>query len=215
MLGREARLLPRVVLHVEASLDGRIDWIQPDIARFYALAAHIVWEMDSIDNLSDSRKEPELRHDILRERLNTVLSSFQGDESELIPILQRVQIEFSCLRDEAMRAIAQFIGVPESRVYSVATFYERFHLTPVGKKHVMACRGASCYVRGAPQILKALERQLGIKVGETTKDLEYSLGTIGCTGTCALSPCIMINDKVESRMTPQKVARLFKKDARS
>ena len=179
-----------------------------------ALAEHIVREMASTDNLSNSSRRPEWRHHILRERLDAILSSFEGREPELIPILQRVQAEFSCLRDEAMLAVAQFTGVPESRVFSVATFYEQFHLAPVGKKHVMACRGTSCYLRGAPQILKALEKQLGIKVGQTTKDLEYSLGTIGCTGTCARSPCIMIDDRVESRMTPQKVAKLFGKGAR-
>jgi len=150
-----------------------------------------------------------------RDIVDTILSSFEGKESELIPILQQVEAEFNCLRDEAMHAIAQFTGVPESRVYAVATFYDRFHLRPVGKKHVMVCRGTSCYVRGGPQILKAVERQLGIKEGETTKDSEYSLGTIGCTGTCAHSPCIMINEKVEPNMTPQKVAKLLPRGAQS
>ena len=179
-----------------------------------AFAEQIDQEMTSTGNSSDANGRVQLRKDILRERLDFVLSSFQAEEPELIPILQRVQAELGCLRDEAMLAIARFTGVPESRVYSVATFYEQFHFTRVGKKHVMACRGASCYVRGAPQILNALEKQLGIKVGETTKDLEYSLGTVGCTGTSALSPCIMINDTVQSRMTPQKVVKLFRKDAR-
>ncbi len=147
----------------------------------------------------------------MRERVDAILSGFEGKESELIAILQRVQAEFGCLRDEAMLAIARFTGVPESRVYAAATFYNHFHRAPVGKKHVQVCRGISCHLQGAPHILRAIEKRLGIKVGETTKDLEYSLGAIGCTGTCARAPCIMINGKVESRMTPQKVVKLFPK----
>jgi NADH-quinone oxidoreductase subunit E len=149
--------------------------------------------------------------DIVRDRLEPILSSFEGNASEIIPILQRVQAEFGCLRDGALLAVSQFTGVPESRVYALATFYADFHLLPLGAKHVRVCRGASCYFRGATHILKAVERQLGIGVGETTTDHEYSLGTIGCTGTCARAPCVMIDDKVESRMTPQKVAKLFRK----
>ena len=148
------------------------------------------------------------------EGVDAILASFESKESDLIPILQRIQAEHGCIHDEAMLAIARFTGVPESRVYAVATFYSCFHRTPVGKKHVQVCRGTSCYVQGAPQILEAIEKRLGIKAGETAKDLEYSLGTIGCTGTCARGPCMMINDKVESRMTPQKVAKLFPKGDR-
>ncbi len=165
--------------------------------------------------MDKTREATPLRQIGAKDTLGSILSSFEGKESELIPILQRLEAEFSCLRDEAMLAVARFTGVPESRVYAVATFYDRFHLRPVGKKHVMVCRGTSCYVRGGPQILKAVERRLGIKEGETTKDSEYSLGTIGCTGTCAHSPCIMVNEKVESNMTPQKVAKLLPKGAQS
>jgi NADH-quinone oxidoreductase subunit E len=143
--------------------------------------------------------------------VEAILTSFEGKPSEIIPILQRVQAEFGCLGDGALLAISQFTGVPESRVYGLATFYANFRLLPLGAKHVRVCRGASCYFQGATHILKAVEQQLGIKAGETTADHEYSLGTIGCTGTCSRAPCLMINEKVESRMTPQKVAKLFRK----
>jgi NADH-quinone oxidoreductase subunit E len=162
------------------------------------------------DALVDSRGTG-TRGDIARENLEAILTSFQGNGSEVIPILQRIQAEFGCLPDGALLAVSQFTGVPESRVYALATFYADFHLQPLGAKHVRVCRGASCYLQGAAHILKAVERQLGIKAGETTADRVYSLGTVGCTGTCARAPCIMMNDKVESKMTPQKVAKLFGK----
>ena len=149
----------------------------------------------------------------MKERLEAVFHSFEGRRDELIPILQEVQKELGYLPEEAMLEIARFTGVPESRVYAVATFYAQFRFTPIGRKHVMVCRGTSCHVRGAPRILEEIERRLGIKEGETTADLGYSLETVACIGACGLSPCIMTNNKVEAKMTPKKVAEHFGKAA--
>ncbi|MHB1037379.1 MAG: NADH-quinone oxidoreductase subunit NuoE [Pirellulales bacterium] len=151
--------------------------------------------------------------DSLDARLNPILSSFTGRRDELIPILQQVQREFGYLREDAMRAIARFTRVPESQVYAVATFYAQFRFTPIGKKHVLVCRGTSCHVRGAPRILQEIEKQLGIKEGETTPDLEYSLDTVACIGACGLSPCVMINNQVEAKLTPKKAAESLRKAA--
>ena len=145
----------------------------------------------------------------MEERLNVIFSSFEGKKDELIPILQQVQWEFGYLPEEAMLEIAHFTHVPESRVYAVATFYAQFRFTPIGRTHVMVCRGTACHVRGAPRILDAIEKQLGIKEGETSPDLEYSLETVACIGACGLSPCIMVNKKVETKLTPKKISALF------
>ena len=145
----------------------------------------------------------------MEEWLQSILARFSQESNELIPILQRIQAEFGYLSEEAMQAIADYTGVPESRVYAVATFYAHFRFTPIGKKHVMVCRGTSCHIRGAPRILEEIEKCLGIKDGETTDDLEYSLETVGCIGACGLSPCIMINRNVKAKMTPKKVSELF------
>jgi NADH-quinone oxidoreductase subunit E len=147
----------------------------------------------------------------MEEQLRAILSSFEGHRHELIPILQQVQREFGYLPRETMREVARFAGVPESRVYAVATFYAQFRFTPIGRKHVMVCRGTACHVRGAPRILQEFERQLEIKEGETTADLGYSLETVACIGACGLSPCVMINNKVEAKLTPKKVVGLLRK----
>ena len=147
----------------------------------------------------------------MEERLKILLSSYKGTDDELIPILQKVQEEFGYLPENAMLEVARFTRVPESRVYAVATFYAQFRFTPIGKYHVMVCRGTACHVRGAPRILEKVEKQLGIKEGETTSDMEYSLETVACIGCCALSPCIMINKNVEAKITPKKVAEIFAK----
>jgi NADH-quinone oxidoreductase subunit E len=143
------------------------------------------------------------------ECLEQIFSSYAGKEDELIPVLQDVQAKLGYLPEEAMRAIALFTGVPESQVYAVATFYAQFRFTPIGRNHVMVCRGTACHVRGAPRILEKIEKELGIKEGETTEDLEYSLETVACIGACGLSPCITINKQVEAKMTPRRVTELM------
>ena len=145
----------------------------------------------------------------MNERLSEIFSSFRGEKDELIPILQRIQAECGFLSREAMMETAVFTGVPESRVYAVATFYAQFRFTPIGKNHILMCRGTACYVRGAPRIQEEIEKQLGIHEGETSQDLEYSLETVACIGACGLSPCIMVNNRVEAKLTPKKVAALF------
>ena len=145
----------------------------------------------------------------MEERLEAILSAYNGTKDELITILQQVQGEFGYLSEQAMLRIAQYIGLPESRVYAVATFYAQFRFTPMGRNLVMVCRGTACHVKGVPRIMEEIEKKLGIKEGETTPDKEYSLESVACIGACSLSPCIMINKKVEAKMTPKKVADIF------
>ena len=148
----------------------------------------------------------------MEESLKSILSRYDGNHFDLIPILQEVQSQFGYLPEPEMSQVAKFVGLPESRIYGVATFYEQFRFTPQGRNHVVVCRGTACHVRGAKQILEKFEEQLDVKEGETTEDLEYTLGTAACIGCCALAPCVMINDTVEAKLTPKKVAEFFSKE---
>ena len=143
------------------------------------------------------------------EGLNAIFSSFEGKREELIPILQGVQGEFGYLPEQSMLDIARFAGVPESRVYSVATFYTQFRFTPIGRNHIVVCRGTACHVRGASRILEKIERQLGITEGETTTDMEYSIETAACIGACGLAPNMMINDNTYGRLTANRVSEIL------
>lgn len=145
----------------------------------------------------------------MEERLNSILSSYEGKREELIPILQQVQNEFGYLPEQAMLEIAQFTGVPESHVYGVATFYAQFRFTPIGRKHVTVCRGTACYVRGASRILETVEKHLGIEEGQTTEDMEYSLETVACIGACGLAPNIVINKQTYGHLTINKISEIF------
>ncbi|UTB33976.1 MAG: NADH-quinone oxidoreductase subunit NuoE [Methanobacterium sp. ERen5] len=143
--------------------------------------------------------------------LNEILSTYEGTKSELIPLLQDVQANLGYLSEESIKDVSKFTGVSESEIYGVATFYTQFRFTPVGKKHIMVCKGTACHVKGAPQIIEGIERHLGIKEGEVTFDMEYSLESVGCLGCCALAPCAMINDDVESNMTLKDVKKMFRR----
>lgn len=148
----------------------------------------------------------------MEERLEKILACYEGKNIELIPILQQVQTELGFLPEEAMCQVAKFVGVPESRVYGVATFYEQFRFTPMGRNKVTVCRGTACHVRGAERILEEIENKLEIKKGETSKDLSYTLETAACIGCCALAPCIMVNDDVKAKLTIKNVETLFVKE---
>ena len=142
-----------------------------------------------------------------------VFSGFSGKREELIPLLQTVQEKFGFLSNESMLEIARFTRISESQVYAVATFYAQFRFTPIGRNHVLVCRGTACHVRGASRILERLEDRLGIREGQTSEDMEYTLDTVACIGACGLAPCITVNGGVEAKLTPKKVAKLFgKKD---
>jgi NADH:ubiquinone oxidoreductase subunit E len=143
------------------------------------------------------------------EILEEILASYRGDRGELAPILQEVQESLGYLPEKAMLDIADFLGVPESHVYSVASFYTQFRLLPLGRKRVAVCRGTACHIRGAPQILNTIENAIHLKEGETSGDLEYTLETVACIGCCALAPCIRINKEVSGEMTSEKAGDLF------
>jgi NADH-quinone oxidoreductase subunit E len=145
------------------------------------------------------------------ERVDKVLADFTREKANLIPILQKVQETLGYLPEEALKRIAQYVRTPDPNVFGVATFYAQFQLKPRGRNIVRVCRGTGCYVRGAPRIIEELEKLLGVKEGETTPDMEYTLETVACFGSCALAPVMVVNDKVYGRMTPDKAKEILER----
>jgi NADH-quinone oxidoreductase subunit E len=146
--------------------------------------------------------------DIAKE-VDEITSRYSRESGNLIPVLQEAQEKFGYLPEEVMQRFARFLRLPESTVYGVSTFYAQFKLTPTGKRLVKVCRGTACHVRGGARILREVEKRLGIKSGETTSDLEYSLETIACFGSCALAPVMVIDKNVYGRMTTTKVGQIL------
>jgi len=141
--------------------------------------------------------------------LESVLSSYDQRRENLIPILQDVQDQLGFLSEEAVSRIAEHLGLSPNDVYGVATFYAQFRFHPSGKHHIKVCLGTACHVRRSGLILEALTRKLGIRSGETTEDLQYSLESVACFGSCALAPVVVVNDKVYGRMTTRKAEKLI------
>ncbi|MBT9160639.1 MAG: NADP-reducing hydrogenase subunit HndA [Dehalococcoidia bacterium] len=143
------------------------------------------------------------------EHLLEILSHYDGRKWELIPILLEVQTNLAYLPKDAIQLIADFFGITEGQIYSVASFYTQFRLLPLGRNRVTVCRGTACHIRGAPQIFGETAKALGLKEGETSSNLEYTLETVACIGCCALAPCMRINQQVHGEMTAEKVRELF------
>ena len=144
------------------------------------------------------------------EQVDKVLASYTREKANLIPILQQAQQVMGYLPETALGRIAKYVRTPECVVYGVATFYAQFQLVPRGRNIVRVCRGTGCYVKGSPRIVEELEKLLNIKEGQTTPDMEYTLETVACFGSCALAPVMVVNDQVYGRMTPEKAKEILK-----
>jgi len=135
----------------------------------------------------------------------------------LLAVLQAVQEEFGFLPREALTAIAGHVRAPDGKVFGVATFYNRFRLTPTGKHPIKVCMGTACHMAGGKLVLDAAERELEIKVGGITPDGEYSLERVACVGCCALAPVMLVGDEVHPHMAAFKAEEVLTvlKSARS
>ena len=139
------------------------------------------------------------------EKTKEVLERLGNQRSNLIPILQQIQEEFGYLPPDAMPEVARFLNIPEIDVYSVATFYNQFRLTPPGKHSIKVCMGTACHVKGGHIALEAWQRRLKVGPGETTPDREFDLDTVACVGCCAMAPVTVVDKKVEGKAGPTRV----------
>jgi len=145
----------------------------------------------------------------MQEKVTAVLDKYQRKKGSLVSVLQDTQSEIGYLAREALMEVSQGLDVPLSRVYSVATFFRAFSLQPRGRHLINVCLGTACHVRGAIRILETIEREAGIKSGETDKDLRFSLETVNCVGACALGPIVIIDGKYSGDMKTDKVKALL------
>jgi len=135
-----------------------------------------------------------------------------GNQSRgLIETLHTVQETFGYLDEGALRYVAVSLRVPLSRAYGVATFYHFFTLKPAGEHTCVVCMGTACYIKGAPQLLSAVERDLAIKPGETTPDGKVSLLTARCLGSCGLAPAVVYDHDVAGKVVPADLRQQLKK----
>ena len=147
----------------------------------------------------------------IKHKVDEILGEHQHEKGLLVSILQDIQAEYHYLPKDAIEAVSQGLGVSLTRVYSVATFFKAFSLTPRGRHVINACLGTACHVRGAVRIVEKIERELGIKRRGTTEDLRFTLETVNCVGACALGPIVIVDEEYSGEMTTDKVKPLLEK----
>ena len=144
-----------------------------------------------------------------RDTLKRMMADFNGEPSDLIPVLQGIQEAEGYLSADTVRRTSRWLKVSENEIYGVATFYAQFRFNPPGKHHIKVCLGTACHVQGGEQMLDVIGRRLEIGPGETTNDREYDLERVACLGCCALAPVVTIDEKTYSQMSVLKLQRLL------
>jgi NADH-quinone oxidoreductase subunit E len=144
----------------------------------------------------------------MMQEIKTIVESYGRDKAFLVPILQDIQARNNYLPRDLLLELAEELAIPHSLVFSVATFYKAFSLTPRGRHIVSVCLGTACHVRGAPKVLDVLERTLSIRPGTTGEDGQFTLETVNCVGACALGPIVVVDGDYNGQMTLSKAEKI-------
>ena len=143
--------------------------------------------------------------------IDRIIEQHGHDESTLIGILQDVQKDLNYLPQGILIKIAQRLDIPLSRIYSIATFYKAFSLVPRGRHKIGVCIGTACHVRGGQNIVEKLERELGIRSGQSMNNLKFSLETVRCLGCCSLAPVMRIDKDTYGRLNQSEIPKILKR----
>ena len=145
------------------------------------------------------------------ERIKNIIEQYTGQKGALVPILQDINATYNYLPENTLRYISQELDIPLSLIYRIATFYNAFSLKPRGKHIVTVCMGTTCHVKGAPMIVSALERELGLRTGETSEDMNFTLETVACLGCCGLAPVMTVGEDLYGKLTQARIPKIIKK----
>jgi len=140
-----------------------------------------------------------------------IFSGFKGEEGDLIPILQKLQEKLGYISEEAVKHTSLFLKISENQIFGVASFYSQFRFNPPGRNSIKVCLGTACHVRGGQILCEAVQRELDISPGQTTKDQRFDLQRVACLGCCALAPVIQVDNDIYSRMTVIRLKEILNK----
>lgn len=142
-------------------------------------------------------------------QFSDILSEFDTDPGNLIPLLQRVQQEVGYISEESVAEISRHLKCSENEIYGVATFYSQFRFNAPGRNSIRICLGTACHVRGGQNLAEALQREIGIAPGETTADGRFDLDRVACLGCCALAPVVQVNGDIYGQMTINRLRKIL------
>ena len=143
--------------------------------------------------------------------ISEVTKEYGLERIALLPILQAIVKEKNYLEGEDMVAVAKALDLSAAEVFGTASFYTFLDTEPRGKFVIKVCKTISCYMAGKDEVIKAIEKSLKIKVGETTVDKQFTLLTVNCLGWCHKGPVMLVNDEVYPELTPQKAVEIIHK----
>lgn len=143
--------------------------------------------------------------------IDTILERYPGKPHYLISILQDVQESYNYISEEYLGLICDYVGVPVTQAWSVATFYKAFSLEPRGEHEVCVCMGTACHLKGAERITQSIERELNVKRGHTTEDMKVTLDTVNCLGACSMAPVVKVDDEYLGDANQNTVKKYLKK----
>ena len=142
--------------------------------------------------------------------VENILQKHPKDQSSIIQVLLDIQNELYYLPRDVLEYVSEYLDVPLSRTYGLATFYKAFSLKPKGKYPIAVCTGTACHVQGAVRILEQIERELKVKEGETTPDKKFSVETVRCLGCCGLAPVVTVGKNLHGKVPTSKISKILK-----
>ena len=145
------------------------------------------------------------------EKLVEIIEKHSEERGALLNLLLEVQEKYRYLPKDALGEISSTMDIPLSRLYSIASFFKDFSLTPRGKHTISICTGTACQVWGAQRLVERVGEELNIKPGETTEDLQFTLDTVNCPGCCGLAPVVIVDKEIYGKVTRNKLLSLIKK----
>ncbi|MEJ2057974.1 MAG: NAD(P)H-dependent oxidoreductase subunit E [Desulfofustis sp.] len=160
-------------------------------------------------HIAEEKKKARLDRNQKRQVLD-IIDKHRDDPGAVMPILHDINGTFNYLPEAALREISKELEVPLSTIFRIATFYNAFSLTPVGKHKITVCTGTACHVKGADGVIETLEPMLGIKSGETTEDGLFTIEEVRCIGCCGLAPVLTVNEDVHGLVTKKTVTDIVK-----
>lgn len=143
-------------------------------------------------------------------KIESLIDSYVDKKEQLISLLQDIQSEYNYIPQDVLIKISQKLDIPLSQVFSVVTFFQAFSLKPRGRHTITVCLGTACHVKGGQRLVDKMERDFGLKPGETTDDDRFTLETANCLGCCALGPVVVVDGKYESQVNPEKLGKVLK-----
>ena len=142
--------------------------------------------------------------------VENILQRHPKDQSSIIQVLLDIQNELYYIPRDVLEYVSDYLNVPLSRTYGLATFYKAFSLKPKGKYPIAVCTGTACHVQGAVKILEQIERELKVKEGETTPDKKFSVETVRCLGCCGLAPVVTVGKNLHGKVPTSKISKILK-----